>query len=193
MTSLAGLDQMLHVWLSRYDQTGPHAGIFGRAAAAVFAEGDQKVRVNPDVLREAPMVRTQCLVRKDATLSIDGVQYEIVHGYLAGQMVTVATSLFDRAAPFVKADGRRVSLSIVNPVANSRRHRAPRHPEGDRAARNVDFDPSRTLANVQPAAAADPATIEIDHDDTFLPDRLRPPLRVFLQGNRRCRSLAPRE
>jgi len=183
VTSLAEVDQKLHAWLSRYYQTGPHAGVFGRAPAAVFAEGDAKVRVEPDVLREALMVRTQRRVHKDATLSVDGALYEVAHGYLAGQMVTVATSLFDGAEPFVEADGRRVSLSLVNPVANSRRRRAPRHPGGDRAARTVDFDPSCTLAPLAPAAAALPATIEIDNDDIFLPDRLRPPLRTFLQGD----------
>ena len=94
-------------------------------------------------------------------LSVGGKQYEVAHGYLAGQIVTAVTTLFDGAEPFVEADGRRVGLAIVNPVDNSRRRRPDRHPEGDRAGRPVDFDPSRTLTT------AVPATDEVAHQDIF--------------------------
>lgn len=61
----------------------PHAGILGRAPAAVFGEGD-KALVSEDALRAALTVRARRRVRRDSTVSMGGITYEIPLGYLAG-------------------------------------------------------------------------------------------------------------
>jgi transposase InsO family protein len=144
VASLADVEQKLRTWLTRFYQDAPHAGILGRAPAAVFAEGD-KVHVTEQDLRKALTVRTRRRVRRDSTLSVGGVVYEVPLGYLAGQIVTVATSLFDGATPALDLDGKLVPLLVVDPTANSNRPRPAKRPAPERAARPVDFNPGRTL------------------------------------------------
>jgi putative transposase len=98
VASLAEVELKLRDWLARYYQRAPHAGILGRTPAARYAEGE-KARVTEDELRAALTVRVRRRVRRDTTISVDGIVYEVPLGYLAGQIVTVATSLFDAAQP----------------------------------------------------------------------------------------------
>jgi putative transposase len=142
--SLDDIEKRLHAWLVRFYQGAPHAGILGRAPAPVFAEGE-KVRVSANELRTALTVRTRRRVRRDTTLSMGGVDYEVPLGYLAGQIVTVATNLFDGCDPVIELDGKTISLRAVDPVSNGTRPRPPRRATPERAADPVDFDPSRTL------------------------------------------------
>ena len=144
VASLDDVEQKLRTWLTRFYQDAPHAGILGRAPAAVFAEGE-KVRVTEDQLRDALTVRARRRVRRDSTLSVGGVVYEVPLGYLAGHLVIVATSLFDGGAPTLDVDGKKVPLLVVDPTANSKRRRPPKRPLPDRPARPVDFNPGRTL------------------------------------------------
>lgn len=161
VASLAEVESKLRTWLVRYYQSAPHAGLLGRAPSAVFAEGD-KVLVSKDELRAALTVRTRRRVRRDSTVSVGGTEYEVPLGYLAGQVVTIATSLFDAAEPAIELDGKRVALSVVDPVGNSRRPRPPRRPVPDKPPGPVDFDPGRTLT-----LAATPEDEEVDHDTLF--------------------------
>jgi len=71
--------------------------------------------------------------------------YEIPLGYLAGQVVTIATSLFDASLPVPELDQKRIPLRVVDPVGNGTRPRPPRRPAPDRPATPVEFDPRRTL------------------------------------------------
>ena len=144
VASLADVEDKLRAWLVRYYQSTPHAGILGRAPATRFAEGD-KVLVSEDALRAALTVRSRRRVRRDSTLSIGGTTYELPLGYLAGQIVTIATSLFDAAEPVVELGDQRVPLSVVDPVGNSHKQRPARRPAHERAAQPVDFNPGRTL------------------------------------------------
>jgi putative transposase len=157
VASLADVEQKLRTWLVRFYQDAPHAGILGRAPAAVFAEGD-KVRVDEQQLRDALTVRTRRRVRRDSTLSLGGVVYEVPFGYLAGQIVTVATSFFDGKAPVIELDGKTAPLRVVDPMANSKTRRPAKRPSPERAKGPVDFDPGRSLN-------ADEG--EDDHGDLF--------------------------
>ena len=74
-------------------------------------------------------------------------------GYLAGQVVTLATSLFDSKEPVLEIDHQRLALHVVDPVGNSKRRRPPRHPAPVRPNRPVHFDPSDAL------------TTDEEHDD----------------------------
>lgn len=76
----------------------PTPGILGRTLSARYAEGE-KVRVTEDELRAALTVRARRRVRRDTMIRVDGVVYDVPLGYLAGQTITVATSLFDGTRP----------------------------------------------------------------------------------------------
>jgi putative transposase len=145
IASLTDIEQTLHTWLTRFYQHAPHAGILGRAPATVFAAGE-KLRVDHDQLRAALTVHTRRRVRRDSTVSVGGVLYEVPFGYLAGQVVTVATCFFDSATPVLELDGKTAPLRIVDPAANSRIRRPPKRPAPGRARGPVDFDPGRTLS-----------------------------------------------
>ncbi len=146
VASLADVERTLHAWLSRYYQCAPHAGILGRAPATVFAEGE-KVLVTEHELRAALTVRARRRVRRDSTVSINGTEYEVPLGYLAGQIVTIATSLFDAKDPTLELDGKTLPLRVVDPVANSKRRRPPRRPAAlsTMPKAPVDFDPAFAL------------------------------------------------
>jgi transposase InsO family protein len=144
VASLADIEHKLRTWLSRFYQDAPHAGILGRAPAVVFAEGD-KVRVDKAQLSSALTVRTRRRVRRDSTLSLGGVLYEVPFGYLAGQVVTVATCFFESTTPVLELDGKTASLRVVDPTANAKTRRPPKRPLPDRAKGPVDFNPGRTL------------------------------------------------
>lgn len=145
VATLADIEEKLRAWLARYYQVAPHAGILGRAPAAVFAEGE-KVLVSEDELRAALTVRARRRVRRDTTVSVGGTTYEIPLGYLAGQIVTIATSLFDGKLPVLELDGKSIPMHVVDPVSNGHAKRPPRRPPPERPAHPVDFDPGRTLA-----------------------------------------------
>jgi putative transposase len=145
VASLADVEAKLRTWLGRFYQGAPHAGLLGRAPQAVFAEGD-KLLVSEEALRAALTVRVRRRVRRDTTVSVGGTVYEVPLGYLAGQLVTIATSLFDGALPALELDNKRLPLRVVDPVSNGSKPRPPRRPTPARPAHPVDFDPGRTLA-----------------------------------------------
>ena len=66
-----------------------------------------------------------------------GKSYEVPLGYLAGQVVTVATSLFDGTEPVVELDGKRIPLHVVDAVGNGKKGRPRRRPAPTRP-RNRD-------------------------------------------------------
>lgn len=164
VASLADIEARLHTWLGRFYQGSPHTGLLGRAPATVLAEGD-KVLVGQDELRAALTVRCRRRVRRDSIVSVGGTEYEVPLGYLAGQLVTVATSLFDGTPPAIELDGKRIVLLPVDPIANARRRRPPRCPLPERPRGPVDFDPGTTLT--LPAGPAAEGTEEVDHDALF--------------------------
>jgi hypothetical protein len=144
VASLADVEQKLRAWLVRYYQCSPHAGLLGRDPATCFAEGE-KVPVTEEELRTALTVRKRRRVRRDTTLTVEGTVYEVPLGYLAGQTVTLATSLFDGTDPVIELDGKRIPLQRVDPIGNGRKRRPPRRPAPTRPTGPVDFDPGHTL------------------------------------------------
>ena len=76
-------------------------------------------------------------------------------GFLAGHVVTLATSLFDSKQPVLEYDNKRVPLYVVDPVGNSKKPRPPRHPAPLGPSRPVDFDPSLALSDEEDDDAID--------------------------------------
>jgi transposase InsO family protein len=163
VASLGDVEARLHTWLGRFYQGSPHAGLLGRAPATVFSEAD-RVLVSQDELRAALTVRTRRRVRRDSIVSVGGTEYEVPLGYLAGQVVTIATSFFDDKQPVIELDGKRIVLHPVDPVGNGSRRRPPRRPVPDKPARPVDFDPGKTLVLADPST---PSHEEVDDESIF--------------------------
>lgn len=101
----------LWAFLDAHYHQAPHAGLLGRAPAPVY----EPAVAGRDALKEARLrgaltVRVRRRVRRDATVPLDGVDYEIDRGFLAGRLLTVARCLVDLAElPWVE----RLSASVV--------------------------------------------------------------------------------
>lgn len=144
VASLGDIEKKLRTWLERFYQDAPHAGILGRAPSARYAEGSKRL-VTKDELRAAFTARVNRRVRRDSTLTVGGVVYEVPLGYLAGHTVTLATSLFDSKEPVLEHESKRYPLRVVDPVRNGKTRRPPRLAAPEKPKQPVDFDPGCTL------------------------------------------------
>lgn len=148
LSSLHDINVRLWAFLDQHYHVSPHAGLFGKTPAAIF----QAAPPSPDgwdeaSLREALTTRTRRRVRRDTTVSISGVDYELDAGHLAGRMVTLCRCLVDLSEkPWVEFEGTRLDVHPVDPVKNSRRQRSLRRPTLDESVtRHPAFDPPKAL------------------------------------------------
>ena len=141
--SLHDVNVRLWSYLDKYYHLAPHAGLLGRSPERVYAEQRPTKRVDRQVLRSAFTVRERRNVRKDGTLSADGVVWELEPGFLAGKRVVVGRCLLDSPAkPWVEYDGRSFPLHPLDPVANASR---PRRKEPVKTTPTIPFDPTKAL------------------------------------------------
>jgi len=147
MASLHDVQVRLLAFLDRHYHAAPHAGLMGRAPGSVWTETPREPDdLTEDQLHDALTVRENRRVRRDTTVAVDGVDYELDQGYLAGRVVTVARSLIAPGEPWVEHEGKKLQLHRVDAVANARRERPPRRPgEAQRMTTATDFDPPSAL------------------------------------------------
>jgi putative transposase len=138
----------LYAFLDQDYHRRPHAGLLGRSPEESWrtywrrCEGPTR-RMDEEQLRTAFTERTRRRVRRDSTLSHDGIVWELDQGYLAGRVATVAHCLLDDPpAPWVEHEDRRYPLHPVDPKANAGRRRERPAP---RPTTRTDFDPAKTL------------------------------------------------
>jgi hypothetical protein len=147
VASLHDVEVRLLAFLDRHYHVAPHASLMGRSPGGVFAAAKRAADVIDEAkLRDALMVRERRRVRRDTTVSVLGVDYELDQGFLAGRIITVAYSLLG-GVPWVEHEGRRLELRVVDPVKNARRKRLPRQSDAASSAklRLVRFDPPSAL------------------------------------------------
>ncbi len=147
-TSLHDVNVRLLAFLDAHYHSAPHAGLFGRSPADVFKAAPPSPEGWDEAgLREALTTRLRRRVRRDTTVSIDGVDYELAAGHLAGRVVTLCRCLVDVSeAPWVEYEDKRYNVHPVDPVANATRKRPLRRPHLDETApRHTAFDPPRAL------------------------------------------------
>lgn len=140
------LEVRLHAWLDQRYHTSPHAGLMGRSPQSVWETGPRRLRrPSAEQMRDAFSVRKQRRIRKDSTVDIDGVTYELDASFLAGRNVTLVHCLppldVDHR-PRVEHEGRLLNLHPVDPIRNASSERplvdaSPTTPTG--------FDPASTL------------------------------------------------
>jgi putative transposase len=147
LSSLHEVQVRLHAFLDQHYHRAPHAGLLGRAPAAVWdpTESDRKAdRITEEMLHAALTVRERRRVRRDTTVSVDGADWQLDQGFLAGRIVTVAHSLLENGGPpWVEQDSKRLPLHPVDPVKNAHTKRRPRRP-GERRGK-VAFEPAGAL------------------------------------------------
>ena len=143
LESLHDVQARLLAFLDRHYLPVPHSSLLGRCPADVFAA--ERVDADPvpdDELRTALTVRGTRRVRKDGTVAVGGLDWEVEDGYLAGRKVTIARTLFDPdVAPWIEHEDRAFRLRRLDPVANGLRPQR----NAKRARRGIDaidFDPA---------------------------------------------------
>ena len=136
----------LNAWLDQRYHTSPHSSLMGGSPLSVWESSERRLRrPSADEMRDAFAVRDRRRVRKDGTLDVDGVTYELDAGFLAGrnvQLVRCLPPLDVDHPPRVEHEGRTWMLHPVDPVRNASRGRKkletkPVEPTG--------FDPATTL------------------------------------------------
>lgn len=143
--SLHDVEVRLYAFLDEHYHLAPHASLLGRAPGTVFASRERPADdLDEQKLRDALTVRERRRVRADTTVSVDGQDWELDQGYLAGRVVTVGRSLVD-GVPWVEHEGERFPLHRVDPKANARRRRPPRRPGEPAPSRTTPFDPVGVL------------------------------------------------
>ena len=120
------------------------------APAHVYAAGRTGATPSDDLdeswLRNALTVRVRRRVRRDSTLALDGADYEVDLGFLAGRLVTVARCLVDPGEPpWIEHEGKPRPLHPVDPVRNARRRRAGVVAPTSSPQPTVAFDPAGAL------------------------------------------------
>lgn len=149
LASLHDVNVRLWAFLDTHYHQAPHASLMGSTPKAVFdacpraPDGFDETK-----LREALTTRMRRRVRRDTTVSVDGVDYELDGGHLAGRLVNLCRCLVDLGdAPWAEFEGKRLTLHPVDAVKNSRRKRPPRRvPAHDETCRpHPAFDPPRAL------------------------------------------------
>ena len=144
VASLADVYAILQGFLDAHYHKAPHAALMGHAPGRAFSDGmaGRTDGLTEDKLRDALTVRTKRRVRNDTTLSIDGVDWELDQGFLAGRIIVVARNLVDPDdPPWVEHEGKRLVLHPVDPLKNARRKRPPKRNPPAAPAAPVPFDP----------------------------------------------------
>lgn len=146
LSSLHDVEVRLYAFLDQHYHVAPHASLIGRAPGAIYAESKRAPDdLDEQKLRDALTVRERRRVRADTTVSVNGQDWEIDQGYLAGRVVTVGRSLLD-GAPWVEHEGQCLPLHPVDPKANAHRKRPPRRSGAQGEAKPVTpFDPAGAL------------------------------------------------
>ena len=147
LTSLHDVNVRLLAFLDTHYHQTTHASLWGKSPGDVFRMASKA----PDgfdeaALRAALTTRVRRRVRRDTTVSIAGVDYELDGGHLAGRLVFLCRCLVDIGElPWAEFEGKRLALHPVDPIKNGRRKR-PRPPAHDERCRpHPAFDPPRAL------------------------------------------------
>lgn len=146
LSSLHDVNVRLIAFLDTHYHKAPHASLMGRAPETVFREGERAPDdVDEKRLREALTVRVRRRVRRDSTVSIDGVDWELDQGYLAGQVVTAARCLVDpKEVPWLEHDDKVFQLHRVDAKKNGTTARPPRRSMSTtKPTTPPEFDPNR--------------------------------------------------
>jgi len=150
VTSLHDVNVRLWAFVDTHYHQAAHAGLMGQTPWGVFRSFEKKADGFDEAkLREALTVRHRRRVRRDGTVSVDGIDYELDGAHLAGRLVTLCRCLVDLSEkPWAEFEMRRVELHPVDAVANGKRRRERRlDRHGEDMPPHSAFDPPKALLN----------------------------------------------
>jgi hypothetical protein len=138
----------LRAFLDQHYHRAPHGALVGKSPAQIYSATERA----PDALTEAKIrgaltMRDPRRVRRDSTLSIGGIDYELDQSYLCGRIVTVVRCLVEGGdPPYVEHEGQRLAIHPVDPIKNARRKRKkiPMPPTSGSVG-SLPFDPPGAL------------------------------------------------
>lgn len=145
VASAHDINVRLYAFLDEHYHRAPHASLMGKTPEQVFTSTSRVDGFDEKKLRDALTVRARRRVRRDTTLAMDGIDWEVDQGFLAGRLVTVARCMVDPTdPPWIEHEKRRFELHPVDAVANSRRPRNRQNLDAAHPAR-TPFDPPKAL------------------------------------------------
>ena len=146
IATLPDIQIRLDAFVQKHYHQHPHGALVGKSPAGVFATRERADNLTEDHLRHALTVYEKRRVRNDTTLSLDGRDWELDQGFLAGHLVTVGRNLVEPdAPPWVLHEDKRLALHPVDPVGNARRKRPLKQRPPAPPPRPVNFDPLGAL------------------------------------------------
>lgn len=146
LSSLHDVNVRLCAFLDVHYHRAPHAGLMGKSPASVWSDSPPPADSFDEAkLRAALTTRIRRRVRRDSTVAINGMDYEVDGAHLAGRIVNLCRCLVDLAElPWVEFEGRRVDVHPVDAVKNARRPRRRIRPD-EAAPLHPAFNPPRAL------------------------------------------------
>ena len=146
--TLHDVNVRLWAFLDTHYHQAAHASLLGQTPWAVFRSVEKKPDAFDEAkLREALTVRIRRRVHADGTVALDGVDYEVDGGHLAGRITNLCRCLVDVAEPpWLEVEGRRLELHPVDAVANGKRRREQRLDRyGEKCPPHSAFEPARAM------------------------------------------------
>jgi transposase InsO family protein len=146
MASLHDVQVRLLAFVEEHYHRAPHAGLLGKSPGELIGTESQIIgkTIEEEKMSEALTVRAKRRILADGTIGVGGIDWEIVHGFLAGRKVVVARTLFEpQAAPWIEFEGKEYPLRPVNAKANANRPR--KKSKRTRGVDAVSFDPTKAL------------------------------------------------
>jgi transposase InsO family protein len=144
MTSLHDVQARLLAFVDEQYHKAPHGGLLGKTPAEAWADARTRI-VDETELTAALTIRARRRVRRDGTVDISGVPWQLDQSFLAGCLVIIAVDMTGAAEPVVEHDGRRYVLRPVDVVAAGKTRRKRPAPEPDGTEDTVPFDPAGAL------------------------------------------------
>jgi transposase InsO family protein len=147
LSSLHDVNVRLWSFLDQHYHRAPHAGLLGRTPDQVYRSRKAPADALEDSsIQDALTLRISRRVTRDTTVSVNGRDWEVDLGFLAGRMVTIGyTLLDDKGVPWLEHEGRRRPLHPLDPLKNAHRHRPPRRPGQSGEPPQTGFDPNQAL------------------------------------------------
>ena len=93
--TLDQLNERLQGYLEKRYLDAPHAGLMGRSPRSVYRAHTRSDDLTEAKIKDALTVRARRRVSHDNVVSVDGADWELDQGFLAGKTVTIVRSWSD--------------------------------------------------------------------------------------------------
>ena len=147
VSSLHDVNVRLLAFLDQHYHVAPHASLMGKSPSIAYCDAQRPVDdLDEKKIKDALTVTVRRRVRRDTTVSLNGDDFEVELGFLAGRVVSIGYSLAEpMSPPWLEHEGRRIPLRLVDAKRNAQLKRPPRNQSPQSPVRHVHFDPPKAL------------------------------------------------